>query len=708
MNKKISGRNSTFLTTARIAVLIGLSCQVLWSDDFNRRPDVPYTHDGNQIGWYWQASGTGTWSLKDHEILVDNSDASLQEDNQILYNTCTSLKSGDWNASVNVRIEIATRRAGMAFMVGAGGNDYYQIRLKADSKEVQVLRRGSAGDLTIYTHTNSSSETFALEKFYTINVWSTNAAQFQWRIQNDGGTNVASSSFNDTGYTNGYAGIIKSVGDPYPDICRFDNFYVREITVPPITPSRPRLQITSNDVVNMKADISNHVEPRYSAWTNLKTRVDIWKDQTMPAPYTGGDALSFYNISTAAGRISAQLALAYQLNGDTNYAAKAKDILLTWAQATPPPGTTVPETNYFPDSGMMIARGITELIYTYDWIYDGLSPNERTVITNWFLAMLPTVQDSIDRWEGCYAFSSNDPRRYVETNNLDYAYFGRQYHQNHLASHTMAYLLIGYALGDQALVQFAVDSKENPRDYLELFEGGILMAGEVCPDVCRGDPANPPPQDGEMYDRYRHTDKGSGHTNGAGLGYAVLSLHQMMSMTETLYINGINFYTRVGAHGETLKAPFVFYADFLRLRDASIKGGFYAGESVPLYGLAVYEVANKRYPGTPEIQALLNSTNRAAAHGSSPTYFCCPTVTHGEPIIKAEDLSQIKADDFNRADTTYSTNGSAIGANWINGYISTTAASSWKINGNRLYAQSPAYVGQLVNTSLQTISGNGT
>ncbi|MEI8206547.1 MAG: hypothetical protein WCG03_06690 [Kiritimatiellales bacterium] len=68
----------------------------------------------------------------------------------------------------------------------------------------------------------------------------------------------------------------------------------------------------------------------------------------------------------------------------------------------------------------------------------------------------------------------------------------------------------------------------------------------------------------------------------------------------------------------------------------------------------------------------------------------------------------IVTDDFNRPDTTYSTNGSAIGANWINCYTSTVSASSWEIHGNQLYAKCPTYVGQLVNTSLQTISGNGT
>ncbi len=66
---------------------------------------------------------------------------------------------------------------------------------------------------------------------------------------------------------------------------------------------------------------------------------------------------------------------------------------------------------------------------------------------------------------------------------------------------------------------------------------------------------------------------------------------------------------------------------------SSIKGGFYTGEPITAgsYPAAVFEVANKRYPGTPEITLLLNSIDRVAADsgGFPETYFCYPTLTHG-------------------------------------------------------------------------------
>jgi autotransporter-associated beta strand protein len=247
-------------------------------------------------------------------------------------------------------------------------------------------------------------------------------------------------------------------------------------------------------------------------------------------------------------------------------------------------------------------------------------------VTNWFMAMLPTIQAGIDRWNTPYAASSSSPTGWVATSDLDDIYFGGQYYQNHLVAHTMGYLLLGYAMGNQSMVQFAVDSKANPRSYLTLFDGNILMAGD--PYVNAIDPMDPPPQDGEDYDRYRHTE-----APGDGLSYATTSINEMTAMTETLFVNGLNFYTRIGAYGQTMEKPFDFYADFWRLQNAAIKGGFYSEETyyTNLWQISIFEVANKRYPGDPAIQALLNSVDRTAvdASGYMGSYFCYPTLTHG-------------------------------------------------------------------------------
>ena len=59
------------LQNLRIPILLVCLCQAAPADDFNR-PNVAYTNNGGNLGWYWQAKGTGTWSLKDQELYVNN------------------------------------------------------------------------------------------------------------------------------------------------------------------------------------------------------------------------------------------------------------------------------------------------------------------------------------------------------------------------------------------------------------------------------------------------------------------------------------------------------------------------------------------------------------------------------------------------------------------------------------------------------------
>ncbi len=405
----------------------------------------------------------------------------------------------------------------------------------------------------------------------------------------------------------------------------------REIEIAPIAQGHPRLLINASDVAEMQNDINNQIEPRYSAWLQLKARADAWSTNAIAAPYTGDHPLEFYNNARMAGHYAAKMGLAYLLDGNAAYAEKAKEILLAWAQATPLPATEFSKTEYFPGSGMVAARGIVGLVYAYDYIYNypGFTSAEKQRVERWFLAVLPVIQAGIDRWDACYKPDKKDPRGYSETNDPGYQYFHRQYYQNHLSAHIMGLLAIGYAIGDRSVVQFAVDSPENPRDFLEMFDGAIVMAGD--PDVCHIDPQTPPPQDGEIYDRYRHVQN-------KGLAYAMLTLCEMTAMADILMANGVDVYSRTGKHGETLEHPFEFYADFFRLDDSTVKGEFYGGETVPSELIGIFEVANKRYPGNTEIEKLLKSVDRRRIDqgGNMGTYFCYPVLTHGVELTDGD------------------------------------------------------------------------
>jgi len=64
-------------------------------------------------------------------------------------------------------------------------------------------------------------------------------------------------------------------------------------------------------------------------------------------------------------------------------------------------------------------------------------------------------------------------------------------------------------------------------------------------------------------------------------------------------------------------------------------------------------------------------------------------------------VAHTATDHFDRSDTSYSTNGSNIGINWV------ATASEWKISGNTLAVNGLGGVAILYDDSLETVSGNG-
>ncbi|TWU39785.1 alginate lyase family protein [Novipirellula artificiosorum] len=402
--------------------------------------------------------------------------------------------------------------------------------------------------------------------------------------------------------------------------CEFEDLRPSTVTVPPITRTHPRIVVTPEELVKIKADIAGKLEPRFSSWQRLEPQAQSCLMQAVSAAYTGEDTLQFIKQAGRSMRNLELLVMAYLIDGDPAYAAKAKEILLTWARATPLPGSTPTIEYRFPNAGMDVARGVIGFIYAYDVLYDDLTSEERIEVETWFRSLLPIFYTGIKRWDTAWeqwwiAKETRDWKPAKDPN--EPTYFNAQYYQNHLTAHAMGILLVGYAVGDRGLVQFAVDCEENPRDMIELINGMILMKDK--PPFYRDDPG--PHQDGEIADRYRHVQ-------GKGLGYAMLSFDEMLVMTETLYRNDVDLYQYVGAYGETMELPFTFYADFWRLGDGTIKGGYYSGERPSGESAAGrYEIGNQRYPGNPEIEAFLKSVDRAAA---DPTgLLCCPTIING-------------------------------------------------------------------------------
>lgn len=391
------------------------------------------------------------------------------------------------------------------------------------------------------------------------------------------------------------------------------------LAVPAIREDRPRMMFTPESLALLQERLVNREEP----WSRASRTVLRDADKALgakPKPDTGRDSYQFYRTAVRDGERARLFAYAWLSSGDDRYADAAIAHLGAWANAKPTPGSDFDPAIRFTATGMEVARCVIPFLETYDLLaeHPGLSDKDRTSIEAWFRMLVEPIRRGMQRWK--------------ENN-----YFKRQDYQNHLTAHVMGLAAIGYALGDRDLVQFALDHADNERDFKELIAGTILMEGD--PGHHREPKRAPPPRDGEIYDRYRHYT-----ARGRGGQYTHLSLSQILYTAELAWNNGIDFYAYTASGGENLKLPLLFYAALYRTGNLEEAGGVFASgnpaavahEQRVLQGRrdfpAIYEIGNRHYPGTPEIESVLKAIDRVAVPRHPHLSFFYPILTHGEPV----------------------------------------------------------------------------
>ncbi|HBG28048.1 MAG: hypothetical protein A2Y10_17630 [Planctomycetes bacterium GWF2_41_51] len=394
----------------------------------------------------------------------------------------------------------------------------------------------------------------------------------------------------------------------------------KRIEIPPITEGHPRLLLKKSDIEIIKQRINQKQEPWFGGWTDLKASLDKQiENNREPKPYTGPDCLhGFFPVCDKDANYARDLAMAYWITGEKKYADQSLKMLAGWAQNDPLPGADFDPNINYPALGMAVGRASMAFIWTYDLLYDypDFKPEQKKAVEEWFQLLLSHLKEGIKRWE------END-------------FYDKQYYQNHVASDCMATLAIGYAIGDEELVRYALDSEKNSRDVLDVFEGCILMRGKK---LYYRDPQPRNVHNGEISDRYRHFELGGHNKSGyvtkpnRGLQYCSLTLLLMTTAAEIAYNNGVDLYSYSAAGGENLELCFDFYADFYRLKDDSLRGGYYIGEKDrirPLIEAGVFELGYKRYPKNKSIELLLSSMDRAK---SEMWILGRPAVYFGQPI----------------------------------------------------------------------------
>lgn len=265
----------------------------------------------------------------------------------------------------------------------------------------------------------------------------------------------------------------------------------------------------------------------------------------------------------------------------STYGTCATPLLYDWADACKSVEYTNKEL-----AGPMLARACFPWFVYYEFVRGTqFSTTEQdAVIDAWFRHIVDVIKESQALWQ------SND-------------YYDKQYFQNHAAACDWGLLSIGFALRDMSLVEYAIDSIDNPRDFYDLLQGCILMAGD---SPCVRDGNGVAPQTGEIMDRYRHYTAAN-----KGLQYASLTLQILSTMARTMKNNGVDLYAYTCPTGENLELAYTFYAPFYASTDASLQGGYYTGESERI-GLAgdlhgLFELGYNAYPSNAAIQSVITA-----------------------------------------------------------------------------------------------------
>jgi len=382
------------------------------------------------------------------------------------------------------------------------------------------------------------------------------------------------------------------------------------LIVPAIAKPHPRLVLDSAGVAAMRQRALSDREPFTSAWIVLQKRL---AKPVAPTPYIGASGLEFVTVALDQGGHARDLALAWEISGEERYAQQAIHMLRAWAEAQPLPGTAFEhkagEKDETPNWGMNAARSLFPFAYAYDLLYNQIDEPTRHVVEGWFRALLPVIQKCEKHW-------------------IESDYYGSQYFNNHVMAQTLGYATIGIILGDQDLLQLAIDDPRNPRDFREMVVGLIFMKGD---EPCIRDKAKlPAPETGEIYDRFRHhTGKGL-----RGIQYCNLSLSLLAALTEiTQTATDLPLWKYQAPSGENIRLPFEYYSEFYLQMDSSVKSGYYKGETDRLGRAgdspALYELGLARFPDSVPLRNMLKTKDRATL---SQELFGPLVLTHGITI----------------------------------------------------------------------------
>lgn len=330
--------------------------------------------------------------------------------------------------------------------------------------------------------------------------------------------------------------------------------------------------------------------PYAEAWERLHAMAEGALAQTY-VPYQGPVYLTYYRTGRGHAQVIRRLAIAYHLSGNTAYRDKAIRILMDWVADGEI--NTSPASDEPTDAGLVVGRVMSIFADDYALLHHALSSVERARVEAWMRALVPIIRRSRQIWiSGTHG-------------NLGPPYLGQQYFNNHLSGHNLGFAAIGYATGDDVLVEETLRGANNPRNLETMIAGAILLPGDP---PHRGDPTltsgAPAAQAGEIYDRYRTVED-------HGIAYAQLHLRMITLAALMAYNNDDgNYFEYSAPGGERLLTAFRFYAPFVVSGRSSERTGYYTGDTMEWDWIGLDEIAHMFYPNDVEIREVLEHRTR--------------------------------------------------------------------------------------------------
>lgn len=337
--------------------------------------------------------------------------------------------------------------------------------------------------------------------------------------------------------------------------------------------NRPVIFETDEMLSEAKASAAARVEPQLTSLQNVLKKANA-SLTTDPAPYTGESATQ-YRLAACNDFINARsLALAFYNTGNESYLNRAVEYLMAYADAEVRPGTddhldySAATKDGQADIGLNIAVPLTTACDTYSLLYPYMTAAEKATFESWISEEVELVKKGHRYW-------------------IDNNYYGDQIGNNHLSSHLMGLICAAYALRDDALLTYAINSAANESNLLEMLDRAILMEGDT---VYSADPEKTFTE-GEVYDRYRVVD-----ATPNGFGYAMYHLKFLTYSSLVMANNGLDMFNYVGTNGENLSLAYKTYSEYLIQNDSTLNGGYYSGNSLNRESsLTLYLIANRFY-----------------------------------------------------------------------------------------------------------------